>query len=57
MPLQIQVKMLRVLQDKKITPIGSHTEKQVNVRIIAATNRNLEQEVKKETLERTYSIV
>ncbi|KYM43959.1 sigma-54-dependent Fis family transcriptional regulator [Fusobacterium necrophorum] len=47
MPLQIQVKMLRVLQDKKITPIGSHTEKQVNVRIIAATNRNLEQEVKK----------
>lgn len=57
MPLQIQVKMLRVLQDKKITPIGSHTEKQVNVRIIAATNRNLEQEVKKETLERIYSIV
>lgn len=47
MPLQIQVKMLRVLQDKKITPIGSHIEKQVNVRIIAATNRNLEQEVKK----------
>ena len=50
MPLQIQVKMLRVLQDKKITPIGSHTEKQVNVRIIAATNRNLEQEVKKRVL-------
>lgn len=47
MPLQIQVKMLRVLQDKKITPISSHIEKQVNVRIIAATNRNLEQEVKK----------
>lgn len=46
-PLQIQVKMLRVLQDKKIIPIGSRTEKQINVRIIAATNRNLEQEVEK----------
>lgn len=47
MPLQIQVKMLRVLQNKKITPIGSRTEKQINVRIIAATNRNLEQEIEK----------
>lgn len=47
MPLQIQVKILRVLQDKKITPIGSRTEKQINVRIIAATNKNLEEEVKK----------
>ena len=47
MPLQIQVKILRVLQDKKITPIGSRTEKQINVRIIAATNKNLEEEVEK----------
>ena len=47
MPLQIQVKILRVLQDKKITPIGSRTEKQINVRIITATNKNLEEEVKK----------
>ncbi|MEX6493960.1 sigma-54-dependent Fis family transcriptional regulator [Fusobacterium animalis] len=49
MPLQIQVKILRVLQDKKITPIGSRTEKQINVRIIAATNKNLEEEVEKRT--------
>ena len=47
MPLQIQVKILRALQDKKITPIGSRTEKQINVRIITATNKNLEEEVKK----------
>ena len=47
MPLQIQVKILRVLQDKKITPIGSRMEKQINVRIIAATNKNLEEEVEK----------
>ena len=47
LPLQIQVKLLRVLQDKTITPIGSRTEKQINVRIIAATNKKLEEEIEK----------
>lgn len=42
MPLQIQVKMLRVLQDKTITPIGSREERKIHVRIIAATNKDLE---------------
>ena len=47
LPLQIQVKLLRVLQDKTIIPIGSRTEKQINVRIIAATNKKLEEEIEK----------
>ena len=49
LPLQIQVKLLRVLQDKKITPIGSSNEKQINTRIIAATNRNLEKAIEENT--------
>lgn len=38
----MQVKLLRVLQEKKFTPIGSNREVKTNARIIAATNRNLE---------------
>src|SRR6476659_7800726 len=45
MPLDLQVKLLRVLQEKYIERIGSKDETKVNVRIIAATNRNLEKEV------------
>lgn len=46
MPLQMQAKLLRVLQDKKVKKVGSHEAKPINVRIIAATNRNLEEMVK-----------
>lgn len=42
MPLLMQAKLLRVLQDKKFTPVGSNRELEANVRIIAATNRPLE---------------
>ena len=43
MPLQLQVKLLRVLQESEITRIGGHVPIQIDVRIIAATNRDLEQ--------------
>jgi two-component system, NtrC family, response regulator HydG len=45
LPLEVQVKFLRVLQEKEIDRIGSKTPTRLNVRIITATNRNLEQEV------------
>jgi len=45
MPLELQVKLLRVLQEKEIERIGGKSAIKVNVRIIAATNRNLEKEV------------
>ncbi len=43
---QLQAKLLRVTQDGRFQRVGSNAEIQVNARILAATNRNLEQEVK-----------
>lgn len=43
--LDMQAKLLRVLQEKEIEHIGSNSPMKVNVRIVAATNRNLEKEV------------
>ncbi|MDO5725144.1 MAG: sigma 54-interacting transcriptional regulator [Tissierellia bacterium] len=42
MPLYLQVKLLRVLQDRKITRIGSNHLIDLDIRVIAATNKNLE---------------
>ena len=45
MPLSLQSKLLRVLQEGEIRPVGATHERRVNVRIVAASNRNLEKEV------------
>jgi DNA-binding NtrC family response regulator len=45
LPLALQVKLLRVLQEKEINYVGGNAPKKVNVRVVAATNRNLEKEI------------
>jgi len=45
MPMSFQVKLLRVLQEKEVRPVGSTRSTKVNVRIIAATHKNLQQAI------------
>ena len=45
----MQVKLLRALQEKKISPVGSHEEIPIDVRVISATNKALEQMVEEES--------
>jgi two-component system response regulator PilR (NtrC family) len=45
LPLQAQVKMLRVLQERCIRPVGGRKDVMLNLRVLAATNRNLKEEV------------
>jgi len=47
MSLSAQSKVLRALQENRITPVGSDKDIEVNVRIIAATNKNLKEEIQK----------
>ena len=47
LPLHLQVKLLRVLQEKSFTPVGGSKQMKVDVRVISASNRDLRQEVEK----------
>ena len=47
MPLALQAKILRCIQEKAIEPVGSNTTQKVDVRIIAATNQNLVEAIEK----------
>ena len=49
MPLDMQVKLLRVLQEGRVTRLGGSREITVDMRVIAATNKNLKKEIKKGT--------
>jgi len=46
MPLNLQVKLLRVIQEKEYTPVGTTSSLPVNVRFVASTNKDLSEEVK-----------
>lgn len=45
-PPSVQVKLLRALEEKKVRPIGSHREQEIKARLIASTNRDLQQLIK-----------
>ncbi|MEO2067968.1 MAG: sigma-54 dependent transcriptional regulator [Desulfurobacteriaceae bacterium] len=47
MPLPLQAKLLRFLETKKFIPLGATEEKEVDVRVVAATNKDVKEEVKK----------
>lgn len=49
MPLALQSKLLRVLQERIVTPLGSHSEIAVDVRVIATSNRNMFEQVQART--------
>ena len=45
MPAPLQVKLLRVLQEQKIRPVGSHQDISINVRVLSATHQNVEEAI------------
>jgi transcriptional regulator with PAS, ATPase and Fis domain len=49
MPITLQVKLLRALQERMVNKVGDAKSERVDIRVIAATNRNLEDEIKKGT--------
>jgi two-component system response regulator HydG len=49
MPMETQIKLLRVLEDRKVTRVGTNEEHEVNVRLVAATNADLKAMVERKT--------
>ena len=45
MPLSLQAKLLRVLQERKVTPVGGQRDIEVDVRVLATSNRDMASEV------------
>ena len=54
LPLNLQVKLLRVLEEKKYRPLGAEEDKETDVRIITATNRNLTEMCQKDLLREDF---
>ena len=52
LPLETQAKLLRVLEDHTVTPVGSQTPIAVDIRVLAATNRDLEDQIREGTFRR-----
>jgi two-component system, NtrC family, response regulator PilR len=52
LPMALQVKLLRALQERTIRPVGATTEKEIDVRVVAASNRDLEGEVERSAFRR-----
>lgn len=54
MPMPLQVKLLRVLQERKVRPLGSNRDLDIDVRILSATHRDLPKAMEKMSLEKTF---
>lgn len=54
---EVQIQLLRALQERKIRPVGSNKEISVDIRLVSATNENLEQAIEKERSVRIYITV